>query len=106
MPKVTDTLADNVLDKVQTATSRAGHLVQRAAKLRRGNVNAEVIAMQMTKNSPNGHVYTADGVQQMANAYQDSQSKPILTARQTTALLADQAEVRRAGGAGLAPQPA
>jgi hypothetical protein len=106
---VSDTISDVILDKVSTATSRTGHVMERAAKLAAGGVPLDIIADLMTRNSPNKNVYTTQGVGEMVNAYQDGQSKPILTARQSAALLDYYADVRRAGDtgdAGLAPQPA
>jgi len=106
MKKAFDTVTD-ALEKVQTPASRVGHVMERAAKLVRGEVDPEVVAMQMTKNSPNGHVYTPQGVVEMANAFEDCETRAILTAKQTTALLDDQAQVNASAGDGsLTPQPA
>ena len=53
---VVDTVVDtgvDFLDKVSSPTSRAGSTVERAAKMTREGVDKDVIALQMTKNSPN-----------------------------------------------------
>ena len=54
-----------VLDKVQTPTSRAGHTVHRVAMMLGNDVDPDVIALQMSKNSATGRTYTATEVKML-----------------------------------------
>lgn len=85
-----DTFKDG-MEKASTASSRAGNVVKRVAKLSEAKVDKEVIALQMTKNSKNGHHYSPEFVESLCHLYEDSKSnKSVLSEKQTTALIDDQ----------------
>lgn len=86
-----DTTAD-LLEKVSSPASRSGSVVERAAKMTKEGVDKDVIALQMTKNSPNGQTYTAEDVDAYAKLHKDSTTKVVITAKQTRALIKDQKE--------------
>lgn len=96
MPKptnITGTVADgaaDLIEKVSSPASRAGSAVERAGRMLEENVDPEVIALQMTKNSPNGKRYTAAKVLAYGDLYEDSKTKAPLTAKQTRAIIKDQ----------------
>lgn len=96
MPKstnVTGAFVDGAVDlieKVSSPASRAGSAVERAGRMLEENVDPEVIALQMTKNSPNGKRYTAAKVLAYGDLYEDSKTKAPLTAKQTRAIIKDQ----------------
>lgn len=96
MPKptyITGTIADgaaDLIEKVSSPASRAGSAVERAGRMLEENVDPEVIALQMTKNSPNGKCYTAAKVLAYGDLYEDSKTKAPLTAKQTRAIIKDQ----------------
>ncbi|NVH51088.1 hypothetical protein HU985_09280 [Photobacterium damselae subsp. damselae] len=85
-------LGNDLIEKVSSPASRAGSVVERAGRLLEENVDPEVVALQMTKNSPNKHNYTADGVQVLGQVYQDAKTKVVLTSEQTRGLIKDQRE--------------
>lgn len=102
---VIDTATD-LLDKASNPTSRAGHTVERAAKLTREGVDPEVTALQMTKNSANNQTYTANDVNAFAKLYTDTETKVGITAKQTRALIKDQKKnCPEAGGNTSSPIP-
>ncbi|HCI5733939.1 MULTISPECIES: hypothetical protein [Pseudomonadota] len=80
----------DLIEKVASPASRAGSTVERAGRLLEEGVDAEVIALQMTKNSPNGTRYTEAKVLAFGELYEDSKTKAPLTAAQTRALIKDQ----------------
>ncbi|MBS9443012.1 hypothetical protein [Photorhabdus heterorhabditis] len=53
-------------------------------------VHPDVIALQMTKNSPNKIKYTTNDVQACEKIYQDSKSKVVITSEQARSLIKDQ----------------
>jgi delta 1-pyrroline-5-carboxylate dehydrogenase len=78
-------LADGAIDliaKVPSPASRAGSVAERAGRMLEGGVDPDVIALQMTKNSPTGKRYTADKVQAYGGLYEDSKTKAALTVKQ------------------------
>ncbi|MGT0190707.1 hypothetical protein ACVHYJ_01435 [Burkholderia pyrrocinia] len=104
--KVADAIADagsDLIEKVATPASRAGSAVERAGRLLEEGVDAEVIALLMTKNSPTGKRYTEAKVLAFGELYEDSKTKAPLTAKQTRVLIKDQ---RAQGGADTPPLPA
>ena len=80
----------DMLDKVATPTSRAGHVVSRVASLRADQVDRDVIALQMTKTSPTGRRYTPEMVDAFEVLARDSITGVAITAAQTRALSNDQ----------------
>jgi hypothetical protein len=80
----------NALEQVSTPTIRAGWAVGRVGKMLEKGVDPQVIAMQMTKNSPKGTRYTASKVQAYGELYQDAKTKAPITAEQSKALIKDQ----------------
>lgn len=91
--KFLDTLierTEDCLDKVQTTTTRAGNTVERAAKMHESGVSPNVIALQMTENSPTNQEYTSKDVETMVKLYKDCRSRVVLTKKQTRALIKDQ----------------
>ncbi len=108
MPKnsIMGAVADGTVDlieKVSSTASRAGSAVERAGRMLEENVDPEVVALQMTKNSPNGKRYTVAKVLAYGDLYEDSKTKVVLTAKQTRAIIKDQ---RAEPGADGAPVPA
>ena len=81
-----------VLDKVQTPTSRAGHTVHRVAMMLGNDVDPDVIALQMSKNSATGRTYTATEVKMLGELYNDCKTKSPIKASQTKVLIRDQKE--------------
>lgn len=86
---ITDRATD-LIEKVSSPASRAGSAAERAGRMLEEGVDPDVIALQMTKNSPNGKRYTAAKVLAYGDLYEDSKTKAPLTARQTRALIKDQ----------------
>lgn len=82
--------AADLIEKVSSSASRAGSAVERAGRMLEENVDPEVIALQMTKNSPNGKRYTVAKVLAYGDLYEDSKTKAPLTAKQTRAIIKDQ----------------
>lgn len=82
--------AVDLIEKVSSPASRAGSAVERAGRMLEENVDPEVIALQMTKNSPNGKRYTVAKVLAYGDLYEDSKTKAPLTAKQTRAIIKDQ----------------
>ena len=81
-----------VLDKVQTPTSRAGHTVHRVAMMLENDVDPDVIALQMSKNSATGRTYTATEVKMLGELYNDCKTNSPIKASQTKVLIRDQKE--------------
>lgn len=95
---VADGAAD-LIEKVSSPASRAGSAVERAGRMLEENVDPEVIALQMTKNSPNGKRYTVAKVLAYGDLYEDSKTKAPLTAKQTRAIIKDQRAQQEADSA-------
>ncbi|APP80629.1 hypothetical protein [Xanthomonas hortorum] len=93
--RVADSAAD-LIEKVSSPASRAGSAVERAGRMLEENVDPEVIALQMTKNSPNGKRYTVAKVLAYGDLYEDSKTKAPLTAKQARAIIKDQRAQRGA----------
>ena len=91
LKKAADVIED-VLDKVQTPTSRAGHTVHRVAMMLENDVDPDVIALQMSKNSATGRTYTATEVKMLGKLYNDCKTKSPIKALQAKALIRDQKE--------------
>lgn len=77
-----------VLDKCSSQRSRAGNVVERIGKMVANGVSSDVIAMQLTKNSPTDTHYTSEAVEVLYNVWKDC-SGSLVTAKQTTALIED-----------------
>lgn len=90
--KKTVDVIEGALDKVQTPTSRAGHTVHRVAMMLENDVDPDVIALQMSKNSATGRTYTATEVKMLGQLYNDCKTKSPIKASQTKALMRDQKE--------------
>lgn len=87
--KISDTTID-LLDKVSTSTSRAGITIERVGKMYDKDVDKDVIALQLSKNSKNGNVYTEVHVDALVMIYEDTKTKVGITKTQATALIEDQ----------------
>ncbi|MEN9433668.1 MAG: hypothetical protein RLZZ422_1257 [Pseudomonadota bacterium] len=83
---------NDLLEKASSPASRAGSVIERAGKMLEEGVDAAVIALQMTKNSPNSHTYTTSDIEGYSKLYQDSKTRVTLTSKQTRALIKDQHE--------------
>ncbi|MGG7605037.1 hypothetical protein [Massilia sp. BKSP1R2A-1] len=93
----------DLIEKVSSPASRAGAAVERVGRMLEEGVDPEVIALQMTKNSPNRKPYTTAKVLAYGDLYEDSKTKSPVTAKQTRALIKDQ---RVQGRADEVPFPA
>lgn len=89
MSKIIDKIFDTI-EKQGSPASRAGHSTERVAKLSKAGVDHEVIALQMTRNSKIGQVYTKDDILTLKKLYNDCETKVAITKAQTTALMNDQ----------------
>lgn len=78
------------LTKTLTATGRAGFSVERISRMSDQGVSDAVIALQMTENSRNGIAYTAKDVRTVCNIFNDCKTAPLVTAKQTRALIDEQ----------------
>ncbi|OOG64510.1 hypothetical protein B0E46_07690 [Rhodanobacter sp. B04] len=74
---ITDRATD-LIEKVSSPASRAGSAAERAGRMLEEGVDPDVIALQMTKNSPNGKRYTAAKVLAYGDLYEDSKTKAPL----------------------------
>lgn len=83
-------MAVDTLEKASTPASRSGATVERVGKLQEDNVDDEVIALQMTKNSATKHTYSKEFVAELGHLYQDCKTNVLLTKKQTTGLARDQ----------------
>ena len=97
--------ATDLIEKVSSPASRAGSAIERAGRMLEEGVDPEVIALQMTKNSPNGKRYTVAKVQAYSDLYEDAKTKAPITAAQTRALIQDQRAQRQADGEFTEGQP-
>jgi hypothetical protein len=102
MKKMTSAVVDgaaDILDKCATATTRAGHVVERVAKLTRGGISPAVTALQMTETDPAGQTFTVADIESYGKLFRSVESGTPLTAKQTTALLKDAKVHARGRGA-------
>ncbi|MGB4497653.1 MAG: hypothetical protein WBI40_03050 [Methylococcaceae bacterium] len=81
--------ATDFIEKVSTPSSRAGSTVERIGKMLISGVDEEVIALQMTKNSPTNTKYDVNDVRTCGKIYEDAKTKAIITAKQTRSLMED-----------------
>lgn len=79
----------DLFEKVASPASRAGSTVERVGKMSEAGVDRDVIALQLSKNSPNGNTYTVAHVDAYSMLYQDAKTKVVITAAQATALIGD-----------------
>ena len=80
----------DTLDKVSTPTSRAGSTIGRVSSLVRKKVDKEVVALQLSKNSNNGYIYTPEQITGFDMLFSDAKTKVGITKKQTEALIDDQ----------------
>lgn len=78
-------------------TSRTGHSAKRVASQLANNVDPEVVALQITKNSLKNNpddpqTFTGEEVVTVAKFYAANRSRPVLTRKQSNALIAAQKE--------------
>lgn len=85
---VVDGTAD-ILEKCATASSRAGHVVERVAKLSRGGIDPAVTALQMTLSDPARQTFSVADIESYAKLFRSTESGTPLSAKQTTVLLRD-----------------
>ncbi|MPQ75776.1 hypothetical protein [Hydrogenovibrio sp. JE_KL2] len=86
---IADSLSD-LIEKVSSPASRSGSVVERVGRMVEEDVDLDVIALQMTKNSPNSQKYTRNDVEAYSRLYKDSKTKVTITAKQSRALINDQ----------------
>ncbi len=82
----------SVVEKVSSPSSRAGSTIERAGKMLEADISEDVIALQMSKNSPNQETYSGDDVRAYGKLFEDAKTKVLLTAKQTRSLIKDQKE--------------
>ena len=76
------------MTKTHTSSSRAGIATERISEMVKNNVDHEVIALQISKNS---HViFTANDIKAYCKLYEISKTKAPITKKQTKALIKDQ----------------
>ena len=95
LEKKTDGLADTLEGLTSTQTSRTGHAAARVASLLANDVDPEVVALQITKNSqknnPNDPLtFTAEEVHVIAKFHAANKTRSAITKRQTGALKREQ----------------
>ncbi|MBD2779896.1 hypothetical protein [Xenorhabdus szentirmaii] len=90
MPEKLIDFSNDVLEKISSPSSRAGSTVERVGKMVESGVDPDVIALQMTKNSPNETTYTAADVKTCNNIYKDAKTKVVITSEQARSLINDQ----------------
>lgn len=93
--KVADGLADTWEDITSDQTSRTGHSAARVASALANNVDPEVIALQMTKNSqrnnPDNPVkFTANEMPVIAKLHEANQTRSSFTKQQAGAVIREQ----------------
>ena len=88
MGKPIDFVTD-AIEKVASPSSRSGSTVERVGKMIDAGVSPNVIALQMTENSPNSHTYTTQDIESYSKLYTDSKTKVVITAKQARALIDD-----------------
>ncbi|WP_396587748.1 hypothetical protein [Bermanella sp. R86510] len=79
-----------ILEKCRGPISRAGHGVERVAKLIESGVSPRAIAAQIEDNSRSGVHFTEKEVVTIAKVWKSSQSSVLLTKSQTNAFIEDQ----------------
>lgn len=87
--------AVDLISKVQSPVSRSGACIERVSKMLENGVDPEVIALQMTKNSPNDKEYTVEDIMAYDKLSKDSETKVVITAKQTRALIREQKAQRQ-----------
>lgn len=100
---VTDTATD-LIEKVSSPASRAGSTINRVGEMLEADVSPEVIALQMTINSPKGKQYTIDKVLAYKDLYEDAQTKAPITAAQARSLIKDQHAQAQSGNESITSQ--
>lgn len=94
MPKkILNSAVDSTIDqieKISSPASRAGSAIDRVGKMLEAGVKPNVIALQMTENSPKGKQYTVAKVLAYGDLYEDAKTKAPITAAQSRALIEDQ----------------
>lgn len=93
--KIADGAIDALEELTSTQTSRTGHAAARVASALANNVDAEVVALQMTKNSrknnpDNPLVFTAEEMHTIAKLHAANKTRSGLTKKQTGALIREQ----------------
>lgn len=109
--KTLDKVVDVWEDTTSTQTDRSGSVVARAASLLANDVDAEVVALQMTKNSKKANpdapvVFTDADVTSYGKLFQANRTRSVLPKHQTGALIREQRAtdtVPEGGEGGLAP---
>lgn len=76
-------------EEILTPGVRAGNAVERVGKLVEADVCVAAIAAQLSANSPNGRRYTQRDVRTLADVYQDSRTRVLLTSEQAEAMRND-----------------
>lgn len=87
--KIVDKAID-AYDQLSNPTSRAGVTVKRVSQLVMNDVDKEVIALQLNKNSSTGNIYTPEQIQGIAQVFEDCRTRPGITKTQANALIKDQ----------------
>lgn len=88
-------LTDTWEDLTSDQTSRTGHVAARVSSSLANNVDPDVLALQMTKNSeknnPENPVkFTGNDMHVIEKLYQANQTRSALTKQQTGALIREQ----------------
>lgn len=104
---IVDGAADAWEELTSTQTSRTGHAAARVASALANDVDPEVIALQMTKNSQKNNpdspvTFTAAEMPTIAKLHAANKSRSALTKQQTGALIREQGLADTEGDLGLA----
>ncbi len=76
-------------DSISSASTRAGRTINRVGNMTRAGVDAEVQALQMTKQSPTNQQYDVRDVQAFQKLEADSRVGVPITQHQVNALIQD-----------------
>lgn len=76
-------------DKISSASTRSGRVVQRVSNMTKAKVAPAAQAAQMTHNSPTGQTYTPQDIQSYQKLATDSEVKVVITQAQSNALISD-----------------
>ena len=98
--------ATDLIEKVSSPASRAGFAINRVGEMLEAGVKPNVIALQMTENSPKGKQYTVAKVQAYGDLYEDAKTKAPITAAQSRALIEDQRTQPQSGDESATDQTA
>lgn len=103
---IIDSATDALEELTSSQTSRTGHVAARVAYSLANNVDAEVIALQMTKNckknNPDASItFTADEIPTIAKLHAANKTRVALTKQQTGALIREQGKADTEGNLGL-----